>query len=374
MIRALGGKYSGHLSKWHTHLLARDTGKSAKLKKANDWSLCIVNGLWLSELYLGNTFALKQPLEDRYKRLTGTPTIDHFSFDQIFVHDLLQAWSQPIRVTDDMLNSAIRRHHEQHSNASSSSNLHESLDLNPPHFKQIYHYSQPWNVSLLSSSSSDSSTETELSVMLSGFDSTTVDRYASIIQSLGGHISTLPHSTTHLIMNKFLPTEKFYQSINYARYVLNSHWLEKCSEEKCVLPIEDSDWLAKDESNVTENIFKQSIEKRRQRANRPLFQGYRFFFTPSLQPSYTTLKSIIYATGGAVDREFPSIKQLTTCDETTKMPACWIVSCDADKLLWKDLAKYNNSDVEIKILSMDFILESIVQQEIRNIHSFTLKI
>ena len=370
MIRALGGKYSGHLTKWHTHLLARETGKSIKLKKATEWSLCIVNGLWLSELYLGNTFALKQPLEDRYKRLSGTATLDHFSFDQIFVHDLLQAWSQPIRITDDMLNSAIRRHHETHSNASSS-NPHENPELNPPLLKQIFHYRQPWNTAL---PSADPSIDTDFSVMLSGFDASTVDHYESIVQSLGGHISSLPHATTHLIMKKFLPTEKLYQCINSVSYVLNGNWLEKCFEEKRVLPIEDSDWLAQDESNVSENVFKQSIEKRRERENRPLFQGYRFFLTPSLQPSYATLKSIIYAAGGSVDREFPSIKQLTTCDETTKVSGCWIVSCDTDKLLWKDLAKYNNTDVEIKVLSMDFILESIVQQEIRNIDSFTLKI
>src|ERR1700733_756126 len=103
MIRSLGGKYSGHLGRWHTHLIARESGTSDKYLKAFEWSIPIVNGLWLSELFLGNTDTLKQPLDDRYRRLSGTPTIDHFSFDQSFVHELLLPWSKPIRINDELL-------------------------------------------------------------------------------------------------------------------------------------------------------------------------------------------------------------------------------------------------------------------------------
>ncbi|CAF4006855.1 unnamed protein product [Rotaria magnacalcarata] len=370
MIHALGGKYSGHLSKWHTHLLARENGKTNKFKKAFEWSIPIVNGVWLSELYLGNTCALKQSLEERYKRLNGTPPIDHFSFDQIFVHDLLLPWSQSIRITDEMLNSAIRRHHEQQQQQQYLLSNTSDMDIDNNYFKKSYHYHEPIN-SLIQLTKNNNE---PISIMLSGFNMKTLNYYETIIKSLGGKVSTLPHDTTHLVMNRFLRTEKLYECINYVTYILNKNWLDKCYEEKCFLFIEESDWIIDQEFNSIKNLFKQSIDKRIYRQNQPLFDGYTFFLTPSIQPSSIIIKSIIFSSGGQIRREFPTIKQLITCHEQTKIPKCLILSCDKDKLLLKDLHKYNNTDFQIKILSIDFLLQSILQQEILNFDSFILKI
>ncbi|UJR23627.1 hypothetical protein I4U23_026613 [Adineta vaga] len=367
MIRSLGGKYSGHLSKWHTHLIARENGKTDKFKKATQWSIPIVNGLWLSELYLGNTCALKQPLEERYKRLTGTPTIDHFSFDQIFVHDLLLPWSQPIRITDEMLNLSIRRHNEQQQNVSSNT---QDMNIDHDYFKNSYHYQKPMNASVeIPIPMNDS-----LSFMLSGFNANTLNHYETIIKSLGGKISTLPHTTTHLIMNRYLRTEKLYECLNYVSYVLNKTWLDKCNEEKRFLPIEETDWILNEEIQPTQNLFQQSITKRIERQNRLLFLDYTFFLTPSIQPSSTIIKSIIYSVGGHVRRDFPTIQQLNTLNEQTNLPNCLILSCDNDKFLLKDLHKYTTSDFSMKILTIDFLLQSILQQEILNLDLFLLKI
>lgn len=367
MIRVLGGKYSGHLSKWHTHLLARENGKTNKFKKASEWSIPIVNGLWLSELYLGNTCALKQPLEERYKRLNGTPPIDHFSFDQIFVHDLLVTWSQPIRITDEMLNLAIRRHNEQQH---SPSNI-QDMDIDSNSIKKSYYYTEPTSALIRPLIVNN---DEPISIMLSGFNIKTLNYYETIIKSLGGKISTVPHNSTHLIMNRFLRTEKLYECMNYVTYVLNKTWLDKCNEQKCFLSIEESDWILDQDFKSIQNLFKQSIDKRICRQNRPLLSGYTFFITPSVQPSQTIIKSIIYSAGGHIKREFPTIKQLITYHEQTKIPKCLIVSCERDKLLLTDLHKYNNADFEIRVLSVDFLLQSILQQEILNFDSFILKI
>ena len=357
MIRSLGGKYSGHLGRWHTHLIAHECGTSEKYLKALEWSIPVVNGLWLSELFLGNTDALKESLDDRFRRLSGTPTIDHFSFDQSFVHELLLPWSQPIRITDEMLSIAIRRHNEHQ----------ESYDDND-YMKSSYNDAiNPLSDSIITNNG-------PLLIMLSGFNAKTLNHYETIIKSLGGKISTLPHYTTHLIMNKFLRTEKLYECMGYVSYILNKKWLDKCNDVGYFLPIGESDWLYDDDLKPPRNLLKQSLDKRTNRKNKPLFTGYTFFLTPSVQPSQVTLKSIIYAHGGNVRREFPSIKQLTTFDEQTKIPNCLMLTCDIDKFLLKDLHKYNNTDFEIKILSIDFVLESIVQQEILNIDKFVVKV
>lgn len=357
MIRSLGGKYSGHLGRWHTHLIARESGTSEKYLKAFEWSIPIVNGLWLSELFLGNTNALKEPLEDRFRRLSGTPAVDHFSFDQSFVHELLLSWSQPIRVSEETLNAAIRRHHEQQDSFYDDDYMKSSYsDAIIPLIDPVVSNNGP------------------LLIMLSGFNAKQLNYYETIIKSLGGKISTLPQYTTHLIMNKFLRTEKLYECMGYVSFILSKTWLDKCNDGKKFLAAEESDWLLDDELKPPRNLLKQSIDKRISRKNKPLFAGYTFFLTPSVQPSQITLKSIIYAHGGTVRRQFPTIKQLTTFDERTKIPNCLILTCDIDKLLLKDLHKHNNTDFEIKILSIDFVLESIVQQEILKIDSFIMKV
>jgi hypothetical protein len=162
-------------------------------------------------------------------------------------------------------------------------------------------------------------------------------------------------------MNRFLRTEKFYECMNYVKYVLNKSWLDKCNEEKSFVSIDESDWIINEECSL-----KESIDKRIQRNNRLLFQDYTFYLTPSIQPSLIILKSIIYASGGHIRREFPLIK---TSNEQTKMTDCLILSCEMDKIFFKDFHQLNNH-----ILSTDFLLRSILHQEILNIDSFILKI
>ena len=357
MIRSLGGKYSGHLGRWHTHLIARESGISEKYLKAFEWAIPVVNGLWLSELFLGNTDASKDPLDDRFRRLSGTPTVDHFSFDERFVHDLLLPWAKPIRISDELLHTAIRRHNEQ------------DHSFDDEHFTK-----SSFCDTLITTNDPISHSNGPLLIMLSGFNAKTLNHYETIIKSLGGKISTLPNYTTHLIMNKFLRTEKLYECLGYVSFILSKKWLDRCQDAKRFVSVEESDWLLDDEIKPPKNLVKQSIDKRIHRRNKPLFAGYTFFLTPSVQPSQITLKSIIFAHGGHVRRDFPTIKQLTTYDEQTKIPNCLILTCDIDKLLLKDLHKHNNTDFEIKILSIDFVLESIVQQEILNVEKFVMKV
>ncbi|CAF2513557.1 unnamed protein product [Rotaria sp. Silwood2] len=99
--------------------------------------------------------------------------------------------------------------------------------------------------------------------------------------------------------------------MGYVSYILNKKWLDKCNDAKCFLPVEESDWLLDDELKPPRNLLKQSIDKRISRKN---------------------------------------------------------------KSLYTDLHKHNNTDFEIKILSIDFVLESIVQQEILNIDTFIMKV
>lgn len=93
LIYLLGGKFTSYLSKENS-LLISTIDKGAKLDKAKEWYIPIVNGIWLMELYLGNVYTLNENMEERYKALD----IDHFAYDAIFVHDLLKPWKTLIKL------------------------------------------------------------------------------------------------------------------------------------------------------------------------------------------------------------------------------------------------------------------------------------
>ncbi|CAF0772509.1 unnamed protein product [Didymodactylos carnosus] len=361
LIRSLGGKYTGFLGKWHSHLICKEEKNGDKYDKALEWSISIVNGIWLSELYLGNTCALKTPIDERYTRLIKG--IDHFSFDSIYVRDLLTAWLKPLQVTDHMLNIAIKKHNEkQEPDPSTIPSLpiaedNTNGDMESASKKIRRTYNEPCIPQ--DKTTSAITTLTDVSVMLSGFNKQSLARYEEIIKNLGGQISLLPHCTTHLVMKKCLRTEKLYECLNYVTYILNTNWLDKCDREKHFVTPSDDDYLLYNDYKPN-TILRLSTEKRLSRNNKLLFSGYTFFLTPSVQPSISILKSIIYSTGANIIREFPSLRQLITRDPKTHIPSVILISCDEDKILLKEL----KNGLTINTYRIDFILESIIRQEV----------
>ena len=77
-------------------LISKNSSDGVKLEKAKKWDITVVNGIWLMELYLGNTFALDTKRnEDRYTKLEVR---NHFSFDATLVNDYMDQWKSLIRL------------------------------------------------------------------------------------------------------------------------------------------------------------------------------------------------------------------------------------------------------------------------------------
>jgi hypothetical protein len=89
----MNGKYLSCLSNINSFLISKDS-EGAKIEKAKKWNIPIVNGVWLMELYLGNTYALTRQLDDRYTNLN----VNHFSYDSIFVEDFMEQWKSLIKL------------------------------------------------------------------------------------------------------------------------------------------------------------------------------------------------------------------------------------------------------------------------------------
>jgi hypothetical protein len=105
IIWLLNGKYSSYLMNISSILISKSTeDNSEKLDKAKKWNINVVNGVWLMELYLGNTFALgKKHMDERYTNL-GVP--NHFGFDMTLVSDYMEQWKSLIRLPLERIREA----------------------------------------------------------------------------------------------------------------------------------------------------------------------------------------------------------------------------------------------------------------------------
>ena len=95
VIWLLDGKYSSYLSNINSFLIAKNL-KGVKVEKAKSWNIPIVNANWLMELYLGNTYALNKPVEERYKNIPSGDNYNHFGFDVSLVQDFMKHWKNDL--------------------------------------------------------------------------------------------------------------------------------------------------------------------------------------------------------------------------------------------------------------------------------------
>ena len=74
--------------------LISKNSEGLKVEKAKKWNVNIVNGIWLMELYLGNTHAMNKNIDSRYTELN----VKHFGYDQVFVSDYSEQWKALIKL------------------------------------------------------------------------------------------------------------------------------------------------------------------------------------------------------------------------------------------------------------------------------------
>lgn len=115
----MGGKYTNYLSNVNTYLICREQEKAdstktngsgvaasgaSKVDKARKWGINVVNGVWLSELYLGNTYALtRTPIDERYRALD---VHNHLYYDGLLVHEFMEQWKQLISLPLELIRQA----------------------------------------------------------------------------------------------------------------------------------------------------------------------------------------------------------------------------------------------------------------------------
>ena len=106
LIWLMNGKYSSYLTNINSFLISKNT-TGIKYEKAKKWNIPVVNGVWLSELYLGNMYCLTKNLSDRYTNINQinfnkvSINVNHFAYDALYVNEFMEAWKTLIKLPMD---------------------------------------------------------------------------------------------------------------------------------------------------------------------------------------------------------------------------------------------------------------------------------
>lgn len=110
-----------------SYLISKNS-EGPKVDKAKKWNVKIVNGIWLMELYLGNTYALNNTrIDERYTNLN----VNHLGYDQTFVKDYLEQWKTPIKLPLERIKEAQAKIALKPSNRTPTKRLNRSLSSSP---------------------------------------------------------------------------------------------------------------------------------------------------------------------------------------------------------------------------------------------------
>ncbi|KAH8102204.1 hypothetical protein BXZ70DRAFT_986996 [Cristinia sonorae] len=176
------------------------------------------------------------------------------------------------------------------------------------------------------------------------------DDVIKAMTKLGVKFTTKPSECTHLVVRGIVRTEKFLCAMANAPIIVTDKWVQTCVNTKHIL-IED-DFLLKDPVNEEKYDFVLSEAVERARA-RKVFAGMTFLLTSKVPVDQKLVKAVIVAGGGqALLGQAPTVRTLKNGNK-------FVISCAADKSVWRSLAEQN-----YPIYTPELILNGALRQEI----------
>uniref|UniRef100_T1I7S3 Mediator of DNA damage checkpoint protein 1 n=1 Tax=Rhodnius prolixus TaxID=13249 RepID=T1I7S3_RHOPR len=175
------------------------------------------------------------------------------------------------------------------------------------------------------------------------------------VEESGGQIVDCPKSCTVLVTDKVRRTVKFLCAVALGRPIVSPQWLTSSKTSHTFLgwyirlEVDHDKYLLKDKAAEQQFSFtlKESLAKARKT---PLLRGKSIFVTNSVKPPPLDMQSIVECSGGKF---------------LSKVPTHWpqdtvIISCNEDKSVYN---KYRKKQQNIPIVSAEFILSGILQQD-----------
>ncbi|CAF0879757.1 unnamed protein product [Brachionus calyciflorus] len=357
VVWLLNGKYTPYLSNLNSFLICKNL-KGIKVEKAKKWDIPIVNANWLMELYLGNTYALTKPIEERYKNISISESYNHFGFETSLVQDFMKLWKNdlpsealiPFKNVSSNVKYAAKRQTEEDSQNVSTNNKMPRVQLTSLSWQR-----PQTNVPC---------------VMFTGIEPAKVAQFQRDVIGLGGIIAKQPSQTTLLVVDKIERTAKLLKCLSTCENIVSVKWIIDSKLNGKFL--DPSSYQVKDEKfeKHYKCCLKESLE--RAKTNKPLFHGLVFYLSPSVKPSYQDLVDMIKSAGGTVTNDVPNLQMINEPfrdeNKTNLKSKYVIVGSQSDLCILKPFI-----EKKIPIYSEEIVLSGILIQKLdANLYKFNV--
>uniref|UniRef100_A0A914R219 PAX-interacting protein 1 n=1 Tax=Parascaris equorum TaxID=6256 RepID=A0A914R219_PAREQ len=169
------------------------------------------------------------------------------------------------------------------------------------------------------------------------------------VRYLGGMVTDNVSECTHLVVLNLWRTMKLLEAIALGKNVVGANWF--------VLPY-TLDYFARDEEN--EKAFGYNLKYSILRARyRKVFEEVTFYVTPSVEPSYKAMCSLITTAGGKVLKDRPQPHFVIQCIETDT--PLILIGNESDVHLLQYL-----TDCGMPVFNVEIILTGILRQKLEN--------
>ncbi|VDN54391.1 unnamed protein product [Dracunculus medinensis] len=369
MINAIGARYTPYLTR-HNHFLITKSNDSEIIEKCREYGVTVVNYQWLVDIYLGLKNVVNEnencyfPMPNMVSEVNVSPyALEHFSD---LCKQLLAPWRSPIIFTNEQWQRAneIKRNVENDENIFPNKKLRCST---PP----------PTEEDIAMNLGEIEKLEEIPVVCFTGFTSEEMDALGRKIRFLGGKITDSVMECTHLVALNLWRTMKLLQAIALGKNVVGPNWITDGYRYRTIPGLlffftkhflcqfsDTMDYFMRDDEN--EKCFGYNLKYSILRARcRKIFQDVMFYLTPSVEPSYSALSSLIILAGGKVLEDKPQPQFVIRCIEVllpfnTDSPLL-LISNESDIHLLQYLM-----DSALPVFNVEIVLTGILRQKLEN--------
>lgn len=262
LVETLGAKYTKTLRENNTHLIA-DLLKGLKYKAAGNWSIEVVNTIWLEECYA---------LWD-HQAIT-VPRYCYFLDNHSMMGSLLQTNLVP-KVLNNLAYPVI------------------DITSSPPPIQ--------------SSSKRELTEEPTIKLLITGISIRPTAATIKFLSRNNVQLTDDPSVCTHVVAPRILRTEKFLLALANAPVYLPASFLQTADFDKLLTDPATEQTL---DRTITE------ILERARKAKGKLLEGYTFNFTPGLKGDFGTFNRLVRAHGANSSVFIRSLAKVSKCQKS----------------------------------------------------------
>ncbi|KHN81189.1 PAX-interacting protein 1 [Toxocara canis] len=348
MITAIGARFTPYLTK-HNHFLVTKTVEGEKVERSRELGVTVVNYQWLVELYLGIKTAVHDnesgyyPMPGMFPEVNVSPyTLELYSE---VCKQLLAAWRAPVMFSTEQWQRASEVKRNVENDESIFPNKKLRMSTPPPSEEQIEERRSQLG-----------SLKDAPIVCFSGFTADEVAALEKKVRFLGGRVTDNVSECTHLVVLNLWRTMKLLEAIALGKNVVGANWIT--DGYRCRVIPDTLDYFARDEEN--EKAFGYNLKYSVLRARyRRVFEEVTFYVTPSVEPSYKAICSLITTAGGKLLKDRPQPHLVIQCIETDA--PLILVGNESDVHLLQYL-----TDCGMPVFNVEIVLTGILRQKLEN--------